>query len=172
MKQNKFPSQPFSKRIIISLTFLYSLGYRSPITDTIQTQTSSLNARIVQFQGPSGAWNSAPCTASLVFWPLMQAERLLLDAFWDHTVNRQDQVSVAIVWFMKLHIKPCRNLRLLRRTWALAYDSWNKPNFVDYYCRCLKHKLFICFLKKQLVVMTLVQFFYLQVTPNQTQTKQ
>ena len=35
MRQNKFPFQPFSKRIII---LYYILGYRSPTPDTIQTQ--------------------------------------------------------------------------------------------------------------------------------------
>ena len=67
MKQNKFPFQPFSKRVIIILEFLYSLGYRSPTTDTTQTQIFSTDVRIVQFQGPPGAWSSAPRTASLVF---------------------------------------------------------------------------------------------------------
>ena len=51
MKQNKFPFQPFSKRVIIFLAFLYSLGYRSPTTDTTQTQIFSTDVRIVQFQG-------------------------------------------------------------------------------------------------------------------------
>ena len=55
MKQNKFPFQPFSKRVIIILAFLYSLGYRSPTTDTTQTQIFSTDVRIVQFQGPPGA---------------------------------------------------------------------------------------------------------------------
>ena len=41
----------------------------------------------------------------------MHAERVLLDAFRGHTVNRQDRVSVVIVYFMQLHIKPHKNLR-------------------------------------------------------------
>ena len=41
----------------------------------------------------------------------MHAKGVFLDAFRDHTVNRQDQVSVVIAYFMQLHIKPRKNLR-------------------------------------------------------------
>ena len=42
----------------------------------------------------------------------MHAERVFLDAFRDHTVNRQDRVSVVIAYFMQLHIKPRSNEEL------------------------------------------------------------
>ena len=38
MRQNKFLLQPFSKRTMISPTFVYPLGYKSPTADIIQIQ--------------------------------------------------------------------------------------------------------------------------------------
>ena len=151
MRQNKFPFQPFSKRIIISLTFVYPWDIAHP--HHIQSKLKlNLLCRRPHCRIPRSFWHMKLRTSYRWFSFLtINAERVSSGSFRDH--NKIDKIESVLQLCVSRnctlsHVRTCTSNKELE-PWVMILER-NQNSFIIVVA-VWNVNFFIYFLYKQLV---------------------